>query len=89
MKDGIKKIDIVEILNSKAPCLLQKIPKIFRGLFINILSKLLVIKQVNNFIQNSNIKQGIDFIEAIFNELNVKFDITQEDLSKILPRAAY
>jgi len=83
MNVGIKKLNLIEILNSKSPQLLQKVPKILRSLFIKFLSKFLVINQINNFLENNYIKQGIDFIESLFNELNVKFDVTQDDLNKI------
>lgn len=83
MENEIRKIDLVEILNAKAPQLLNKIPKVFRSVFIKILSKFLVINQINNFIEKNHIKQGIDFIDALFSHLNTKFDITQDDLNKI------
>lgn len=83
MENEITKIDLVEILETKAPQILNKIPKIFRTLFIKLLSRFLVIKKINHFIENNNIKQGIDFIDALFNHLNVRFEITHEDISKI------
>jgi len=83
MQNEIKKLDLIEILNSKSPQLINKVPKIFRGLFIKLLTKFLVLNQINKFLENNNIKQGIDFIDALFDELNVRFDITQDDINKI------
>lgn len=83
MENEIRKIDLVEVLNTKAPQILNKVPKVFRGIFVKFLSKFLVINQINNFIEKNSIKQGIDFLDALFNHLNVKFDITQEDIGKI------
>lgn len=83
MENEIRKINLVDVLETKAPQLFNKIPKFFRGLFIKLLSKFLVISKINNFIENNSMKQGIDFIDALFNHLNVKFEITHEDISKI------
>ncbi len=83
MGNEIRKIDLVEILETKAPKLINKIPVFFRSIFIKLLSKFLVINKINNFIENNSIKQGIDFIDSLFNQLNVKFDITLDDISKI------
>jgi putative hemolysin len=83
MDTKIQNLNLTEILNSKAPQLINKVPKLFRGLLIKTLSKFMAINQINDFLEKNNLKQGIDFIDAIFSELNVKFDIIKEDINKI------
>lgn len=83
MANPIKKIDLLEIINSKAPNFLNKYPNFFKKFLLHLLSRFLRLSQINDFLEKHYIKKGIDFIDTLFDYLNVRFDITNEDIHKI------
>ncbi len=79
----MEQINIENILRDKTPALFEKYPKFVQKLTVNFLEKFLAVKKINKFMEENKLNQGISFIDSLFNELNVTFDITANDLAKI------
>ncbi len=79
----MKRIDIQEILQTKAPGLFTKYPKIFVNIAIKFLNKLLCVNEVNTFLEKHNDKRGFDFIDALFNHLNFSYKMSAKHKENI------
>ena len=79
----MEQINIENILRDKAPALFEKYPKFVQKMAVNFLEKFLAVKKINKFMAENNLNKGIDFINSLFNELNVTFEMTPNDLAKI------
>ncbi len=54
-----------------------------------VLMKLLGISKINRFYDKIKHKEGLDFINAILDELNIEFEIPEEDLRRIPKEGAF
>ncbi len=77
------KIDLEKIIISKLPALDNKFPKLFKKLLLLFLEKLLFIKKINQFITDNNEKYGIEFIDELFDDLDISYIVSQRDKEKI------
>lgn len=80
MKNSIKEdsallIDIEGVLRSKNPKLYRLIPRFI----ISYLKKIIHQDDMNNFVKLNHHKHGIDFINAIVEEFNVRVNIKNEE----------
>lgn len=79
----MKKINLQEILIEKAPSLFKKYPAFVSVLLLFFLEKLFKIKQINEFIEKNGHLKGIDFINALFDELNFTYNISEKSKYRI------
>lgn len=70
-----KKIDLKKVIQDKNPGLLKILP----GFVINYLRGVIHEDEINGFFRQHGSKQGIDFIDAIFEYLEVKVKITGKE----------
>lgn len=54
-----------------------------------VLMKLLGISKINRFYDKIKDKEGLDFINAILNELNIDFEIPEDDLKRLPKEGAF
>ena len=79
----MQKINIKEIIESKAPDFFAKNSSFKNKILLKILNKFLKVDEINNFLEIYNEREGIEFINGVFEFLNVKYVISKEDISKI------
>lgn len=79
----MNQIDIKEIILSKNPKFLSKSPKIIKDLVFNALSKILYLSEINNFLKNHSNKNGLDFIDELFEMLDFSYLVSAKDREKI------
>lgn len=70
------KIDIEKVLTSKNPALAKRLP----CFLINYLKHITRQDELNDFLTHNREKQGIEFIEAFLNTLNVTLEIRNLDM---------
>lgn len=68
--EAFQPIDIVSIVSAKNPKLAKRIP----GFVYRYLSRILHLKEINEFLSKSGHLQGIEFIDAGIKFLNIKFE---------------
>lgn len=78
----MKPFDLRELFLSNKNSLLTKSPELFQKLAIKIISRILVINRINAFLADTN-RQGLDFINELFDMLNFSFTISSRDREKI------
>ena len=79
----MQKIVIRDIISAKAPVFFDKNPKLVNEVLIKFLNSFLRVNEINKFLENNYLKSGIDFIDALFEHLNVSYEITNKDIDKI------
>ena len=78
----MNKIDLRAIIKERYPKL-SNYPVVVRNLLFNLVEKIMIVKEINNFLRLYSDKKGIDFIDAVFEHLNFSFTISNKDLKKI------
>ena len=68
-------IDLKEILRTKAPKLHKKIP----GFVVTLLEKIICQKRMNDFLQENNGAEGVDFMNNLINYLHITYQIEGEE----------
>lgn len=76
-------ISIKEIINSKSPGFSSKYPSFISDLFFALLNKLLFIPRINRFLSEHGDKTGIEFIEELFDQLDISYRLSSKDREKI------
>jgi hypothetical protein len=79
----MNQIDLTEALAIQIPTLIQRSNKISVRTLISILSKLIHLKEINSFIEKQKTKTNIDFIDELFESLDVSYSISAKDKLKI------
>lgn len=79
----MEKINLQNILFSKAPTLEKKLPKFIKNWIIIFLERILLLKKINNFIEHNNEKYGIEFIDEFFETFDISYILSQRDREKI------
>ena len=79
----MKKINLIEIIANQNNTILNKIPMFFKDITIYLLSSVMHLKQINNFIEHQRSKSGIDFIDELLEELDISYSLSAKDKSKI------
>ncbi|MFN3693704.1 MAG: GNAT family N-acyltransferase, partial [Ignavibacterium sp.] len=76
-------INIKEIINSKSPGFLSKYPSFISDLFFSFLNRVLFILRINRFLSEHGDKTGIEFIEELFDHLDISYRVSSKDREKI------
>ncbi len=79
----MKKIDLSEIFSSQVSSFYNKLPLTIKRLITYLLSSLMHIKQINNFIEKHQSKTGIDFIDELLETLDISYSVSAKDKLKI------
>ncbi|HMN25727.1 MAG TPA: 1-acyl-sn-glycerol-3-phosphate acyltransferase [Ignavibacteriaceae bacterium] len=79
----MNRISVKEIFNTKAPDFLTKYPSFVSNIFYSFLEQLLFLPRINRFISEHGDKTGIEFIEELFEELDISYKISSKDRNKI------
>ncbi|MEP0860676.1 MAG: GNAT family N-acetyltransferase [Ignavibacterium sp.] len=76
-------ISIKDIIYSKSPGFLSKYPSFISDLFFSLLNRLLFVPRINRFISEHGDKTGIEFIDELFDQLDISYRISSKDREKI------
>lgn len=76
-------ISIKEIIISKFPNFLSGFPEIFSKILYLSLDRILFIPRINRFLEKHGDKTGIEFIEELFDELDISYKLSNKDREKI------
>lgn len=76
-------INIREIIHSKYPTLFSGTPDFIKNIIFSFLNRLLFIPRINSFLERNGDKTGIDFIEELFDELDISYKLSNKDREKI------
>lgn len=79
----MKELNLSRIFNEKYPEYWQKKSKVVKKIILKILGRLIHINEINDFLSKSGDKQGVNFIEEIFEYLNFSFSLSDKDIQKI------
>ncbi len=79
----MKKIDLYQILQKKAPKLFHSKPSFIASVILYFLEKILKIRLINSFLERNGHLKGIDFINALFDELNFIYNISEKSKYRI------
>jgi len=79
----VKEIDIKQLIESKAPEFFEKKPAFVNKFILFALTKLLKLKEINEFIRNNQNNIGLDFINSLFDTLGFSYKISDRDKNKI------
>jgi len=79
----MQKIDIKKIIETKAPDFFLRNPEFVNYLIIQFLNNFLRVKDINHFLEQHNQNYGIEFIDKLFEYLNVNYEIKKTDFEKI------
>lgn len=79
----MNKINLVEILAARNSAAAERLPLFLKKIILSILSSLMQLKSVNNFIEQNQNKFGIDFIDELLETLDISYTISAKDKLKI------
>jgi putative hemolysin len=79
----MNKIEISNLLEIYDQIIFNKLPSIVKRGIILFLNKLLHITEINNIIELYRNKSGIDFIDELFEVLDISYTVSAKDLLKI------
>ena len=76
----MKKIDLKEMLVSGTPYLSKRTPGFINSAIIRVLSKVMHLEIINDFLEENRSLKNLDFIQAIFDKLNFSYILDQDKL---------
>ncbi|AFH49224.1 Putative hemolysin [Ignavibacterium album JCM 16511] len=76
-------ISIKEIIYAKSPGFLSNYPPFLSDIFFAFLNRILFIPRINRFLLEHGDKTGIEFIEELFDQLDISYRISSKDREKI------
>ena len=79
----MEKIDIRNILETKAPGLFHKYPDFVGNFTVDFFRRFLKINEINDFLEKTGDMFGFDFIESVFGHLNFSYIMSSKDKLKI------
>lgn len=79
----MEKLNLREIIETKSPNFFNKRADFINNIIMAFLNKFLQINQINEVLFENSKKQGVQFIDAVFEYLNFQFEISLKDLKKI------
>jgi putative hemolysin len=79
----MNQINLAEALAIQVPTIVQRSNKFGIRTLLSVLSKLIHLKEINAFIEKQKSKTGIDFIDELFESLDVSYSISAKDKLKI------
>jgi putative hemolysin len=75
-------IDLKKLIDERYPEFNSK-PKFIQNLTLNILNKILHVKDINKFLDSHKDDFGIQFIDEVFEKFNFSYRISNKDIKKI------
>jgi putative hemolysin len=79
----MQKIDINKIITESNSKLFERLPIFLKDLIILFLNKLIRLREINTIIDKFNDKFGIDFIDELFEHLDISYTVSAKDKLKI------
>jgi putative hemolysin len=79
----MQKIDINKIVKESNSNFFERLPNFIKDLIILLLSKLIRLQEINSIIDKFNDKFGIDFIDELFEHLDISYTVSAKDKLKI------
>jgi len=79
----MNKIEITSVLAEYNPIIFNKLPSFLKRTIIFFLNKLLQINEINNIIESFRNKSGIDFVDELFELLDISYTVSAKDKLKI------
>uniref|UniRef100_A0A7V3E706 GNAT family N-acetyltransferase n=1 Tax=Ignavibacterium album TaxID=591197 RepID=A0A7V3E706_9BACT len=79
----MNQISIREIINSKYPNFLSTYPEFLVNAVYFFFEKLFMVSRINNFLLKHYNQTGIEFIEELFDELEISYKVSSKDREKI------
>jgi putative hemolysin len=76
-------LKIEEIIQQKAPEFFDRYPGPIRKLILFFLRKILVLSKLDDLLIRHEDKIGVDFIDAVFDDLNCSYMVSARDMQKI------
>jgi len=76
-------INIEEIIKRKYPGFFSNYPKFISNLFLSTLNRILFIQKINRFLKEHGDKTGLEFIEELFEQLDISYRLSIKDKEKI------
>ncbi|WP_337865637.1 lysophospholipid acyltransferase family protein [Ignavibacterium sp.] len=83
IKISMNHISIRDIIDSKFPTLFSGDPAFIKNIIFSFLHRLLFIPRINSFLERNGDKTGIEFIEELFDELDISYKLSNKDREKI------
>ncbi len=79
----MKKIELKKIISENNPSFSNIYPSFLQKIIIILLEKLLNINEVNKFISENHDKEGISFIDSVFEYLDFSYTISSKEKERI------
>jgi len=79
----MQKIEINKIISSYNSVLLERSPRFVKTILLALLSRILHIREINNFVEANKNLTGAAFIGEVFETLDVSFSVADRDRIKI------
>lgn len=79
----MEEISLEKLIKSKNPKIFEKYPKFLLDSVFYLISKILHLKEINQFIRNSKELYDLDYTRAVFKMLNFSYKYNEIDLEKI------
>ena len=79
----MNRIEITSVLVEYNQIIFNKFPSFLKRAIILFLKKLLHIDEINNIIESFKYKSGIDFIDELFELLDISYTVSAKDKLKI------
>ena len=78
----MQQINLRQLVTERYPAI-EKYPKILRNLFFRFLEKIMHQKEINAFLEKEKDSVNIDLIDALFEDINFSFSISNKDMKRI------
>ncbi|MEE4310371.1 MAG: GNAT family N-acyltransferase [candidate division KSB1 bacterium] len=79
----MESINLKEIFDAHLPGYFDKYPKFISRLVLNLLERILMIPEINQFLARGKDKHGFEFIDELFDYLDFSYLISSQDQLKI------
>jgi len=79
----MEEISLEKLIKSKNPQIFEKYPKFLLDMVFSFVSRILHLKEINQFIKDSKNLFDLDYTRAVFKMLNFSYSYKEEDLNKI------
>jgi putative hemolysin len=79
----MNQIDIKSIILSKNPDFLKQFPLFIKNFLFSLISNILYTSEINNFLAKHHNKNGLDFIDELFEMLDFSYLVAAKDREKI------
>lgn len=79
----MKKIELKKIISENNPSFIIKYPAFLQKIIITFLEKLLKIDEVNRFISENYDKEGITFVDSVFEHIDFSYTVSSKEKDRI------